>query len=442
LWRAVAEGGMRLLTTSFKHPELAKWAAENPVVLENFTRQDFVGLPGYSDLDYDDVKVEADTLANRHGILCFQFEAYIITEYLIDGDSIFQYLANRKIRNEYHYAGRYMLLKISYANRGSYRPVSQIIVEPSIAERTAGEEIRIANEYVNIAYDDWKETTTNVMLHLKLAINVLNSFLSSAVNEGKIQFEGSFIKKSEGVFDCDIIAKVNYKVVNCTKDNDSYIQGLFTSHKSDIERNFNDKFKYSYLLKESYYNRFWDGSNKAIQKQDADVNVLFKTNYTFTWASSWEQINSKDHVLVIVDDIGSIYHTELQKTVSPFGFDGEGLRFMTIEKSIFTGNPSDMHHTLLHEEGHHLGLPHWKGTRCNDNLMCYCNSRALFQSQYKDIIIPFMAVLRARLVSNKIKNGKYISPFPSFSSDAKTDVSGYLSDKQSSEYKGLIYKIK
>jgi hypothetical protein len=89
--------------------------------------------------------------------------------------------------------------------------------------------------------------------------------------------------------------------VNCTKDNDSYIQGLFTSQKSDIERNFNDKFKYDFPLDESYYNRFWDGSNKAIQKQDAKVSVSFKTNYTFTWASSWEQINSKDHVLVIVD---------------------------------------------------------------------------------------------------------------------------------------------
>jgi hypothetical protein len=195
-----AEGGMRLLTTSFKHPELAKWAAENPVVLENFTRQDFVGLPGYSDLDYDDVKVEADTLANRHGVLCFHFEAYIITEYLIDGDSIFQYLANRKIRDEYHYTGRYMLLKVSYANRGSYRPIGQMIVEPSIAERATGEEIRVANEYVNIFYDDWKETTTNLMLHLKFSITSLDNILSAAVNEGKIQFEGSFIKKSEGVF--------------------------------------------------------------------------------------------------------------------------------------------------------------------------------------------------------------------------------------------------
>ena len=88
-----AEGGMRLLTTSFKHPDLAKWAAENPVVLENFTRQDFVGLPGYSDADYDDVKKQANILADEHGIFTFECVKGVVYESLIDSDNIFYELS-------------------------------------------------------------------------------------------------------------------------------------------------------------------------------------------------------------------------------------------------------------------------------------------------------------------------------------------------------------
>lgn len=87
-----AGDGLRLLTTSFKHPDLAKWAAENPVVLENFTRQDFVGMLDESN-EYVDA---ANKLADNYGILSFEFDLYTLSESLISADSMLSYTIEKR----------------------------------------------------------------------------------------------------------------------------------------------------------------------------------------------------------------------------------------------------------------------------------------------------------------------------------------------------------
>jgi hypothetical protein len=107
-----AEGGMRLLTTSFKHPELAKWAAENPVVLENFTRQDFVGLPNFN--DYDDVKNAADSLANAHGFIVLEHTRPVFWESALHKDSLYALEIDNKVRKGYNFQGGYLVFEYSY----------------------------------------------------------------------------------------------------------------------------------------------------------------------------------------------------------------------------------------------------------------------------------------------------------------------------------------
>ena len=105
-----ADGGLRLLTTSFKHPDLAKWAAENPTVIqENFTRQDFVKLE--DGLDYTEIKQAADKLADEQGTLTFEFTEYTITGKLKDADNIFNNSVKKKIQNTLAYLGDYVFFK-------------------------------------------------------------------------------------------------------------------------------------------------------------------------------------------------------------------------------------------------------------------------------------------------------------------------------------------
>jgi hypothetical protein len=98
---------LRLLTSSFTHPDLAKWAAENPLVLENFTKQDFIGLPVKNDNDYEEAKTEANKIANAHGFLVFSFDAYALAP---ESDSMFRAKVDAKIKSTlgYNYQGAYI----------------------------------------------------------------------------------------------------------------------------------------------------------------------------------------------------------------------------------------------------------------------------------------------------------------------------------------------
>ncbi len=104
---ALSFANLRLLTSSFTHPDLAKWAAENPVVLENFTKQDFVGLPVKNDNDYEEAKTEANKIANAHGFLVFSFDAYALAP---ESDSMFKAKIDAKIKASlgYNYQGAYV----------------------------------------------------------------------------------------------------------------------------------------------------------------------------------------------------------------------------------------------------------------------------------------------------------------------------------------------
>jgi hypothetical protein len=113
-----AEGSVRLLTTSFKHPDLAKWAAENPVVLENFTRQDFVGLD--TGENYDEVISSANSLANEYGILTFEFERYVISEAINNIDSLYSIMTNQKIVTGYNYSNDYLVITKGYKDNLLY----------------------------------------------------------------------------------------------------------------------------------------------------------------------------------------------------------------------------------------------------------------------------------------------------------------------------------
>ena len=110
-----AGDGLRLLTTSFKHPDLAKWAAENPTVIqENFTRQDFVNIE--EGLDYSTVKQFADKLADENGILTFEIIRPIFFESLKDGELEFQKKYYNKVRNIIEYQGSFTLFSWHYKN--------------------------------------------------------------------------------------------------------------------------------------------------------------------------------------------------------------------------------------------------------------------------------------------------------------------------------------
>ncbi len=149
-----AEGGMRLLTTSFKHPELAKWAAENPVVLENFTRQDFVGLPNFN--DYDDVKNAADSLANTHGFIVLEHTRPIFWESALNKDSLYELEIEKKVRNGYNFQGGYLVFIYSYED-GILPKMKVVFQHFQATQKVNPDELkkeRVINLVINEIYQD------------------------------------------------------------------------------------------------------------------------------------------------------------------------------------------------------------------------------------------------------------------------------------------------
>ncbi len=144
---ALSFANLRLLTSSFTHPDLAKWAAENPVVLENFTKQDFVGLLDES-YEYIDV---ANKLADEKGILSFEFDLYTISESLNSADSILTYTIEKKIRGNTGYNfDKTVVYIMKYYNQNEDKvKISWLNSTIGLTERS------YIAEYVDNTYNYW-----------------------------------------------------------------------------------------------------------------------------------------------------------------------------------------------------------------------------------------------------------------------------------------------
>ena len=167
-----AGSNIHLLTTSFTHPDLTKWAAENPLVLENFTRQDFVRLD--TGEDYEEAIKTANSLADQRGILTFEFERYIISESVKNIDSLYQDITNRKIRTEYNYSLSYVVVTKGYKNNQLYAKFNLKLLGNNIPSNIS----RLLSIYIEEDFENfYRDSKFRYVLSLKKTLISLNELL-------------------------------------------------------------------------------------------------------------------------------------------------------------------------------------------------------------------------------------------------------------------------
>jgi hypothetical protein len=118
---AQADDGLRLLTTSFKHPDLAKWVENHPdlTLLNNnaLNENDFLGFEN-SEQNKSLLTKSSNDLPSAHGFLTFIIRPYQFEEYLKFTKAELYTLIDKRIKaaNGYDYNGAYLLHVMQYDN--------------------------------------------------------------------------------------------------------------------------------------------------------------------------------------------------------------------------------------------------------------------------------------------------------------------------------------
>ncbi len=251
---------------------------------------------------------------------------------------------------------------------------------------------------------------------------------------------GNIIKISNTNYKVNIVAKLNYKVINLSKSN---ISTTASNSESIFEAALNKLFPSTGSLEQVINVDFFKGKSPAPAMKQTSVKIDYdiKFNYSFKYVNSFSEIDKRDNVLAIIDEAGST--TVAGKDIKTCGFDGIGGRFMVLDLDCFSSSlassPQTVH-SICHEEGHHLGLPHPTQIYGSANVMAYgTSSLNTTLKQKQEVALYTIQSLFADLRRKAPLNGSFSTKVIPIKGDIKTVLYNYLDN---SEYSGTKYTPK